>query len=554
MLPLTRRGFGQGLVLGASLLFLVISGTTGGEQPPACAGHQKSEAQTTPTPGNRSDPGGWWASADDVVAAPTGPRATAAPTGRTARVAPARRSRIRDFFVGRTRWTQQPPATAPIAAGSATSADQPGAPAAIAEIGTPGAPETSVVEPPPPGAQAPGVVPTLPAAPTPLTLNQALGLADSPTRVYGWLDNSFTGNANGMPRNRENFGVYPNHLANQWMGNQYYLTIENPLNTTDTVNFGFRFDMLFGNDWEFTKDYGLFDHAFPNNHFAGLDLPQIYGEVHLPILTPLGLDIRAGRFYSLTGFESPQAIARPLLSVPYSMNYTPFTFFGGYANLHVHRRLNLFSGTIDGFDRWPNEPYKWGYMGGMTWTSRNEKLNIVIGGASAYDQLPIFPPANATNLPVGVPGPGFLPGRPNPFYNKSMRGYLVAVATYKWTSKLTQAVETDDVWDPQILGFGGHPYRPTEASYHGFVNWFLYQLTPKLTAVWRSEIFWDPYGLATGNADNYHEMTVGLVYKPREDIWIRPEARYDWAEFTHPYSDGTRNSQLTLAFDVIFLF
>ena len=53
-------------------------------------------------------------------------------------------------------------------------------------------------------------------------------------------------------------------------------TIENPLDSIDTVNFGFRFDMLFGNDWQFTKDYGLFDHAFPNNHFAGLDLPQIY--------------------------------------------------------------------------------------------------------------------------------------------------------------------------------------------------------------------------------------------------------------------------------------
>ena len=196
------------------------------------------------------------------------------------------------------------------------------------------------------------------------------------------------------------------------MGNQYYLTIENPLNSIDTVNFGFRFDMLFGNDWQFTKDYGLFDRAWPDQLLRRVwTCRRSTREVHLPILTPRGLDIRAGRFYSLTGFESPQAIARPLLSVPYSMNYTPFTFFGAYANLHVHERLNLFSGTIDGFDRWPNEPYKWGYIGGMNWTSRDQKLNLVIGGAAAYDQLPIFPPANAPYLPVGVPGPG-LPARP----------------------------------------------------------------------------------------------------------------------------------------------
>jgi Putative beta-barrel porin-2, OmpL-like. bbp2 len=45
-----------------------------------------------------------------------------------------------------------------------------------------------------------------------------------------------------------------------------------------------------------------------------------------------------------------------------------------------------------------------------------------------------------------------------------------------------------------------------------------------------------------------------LLYKPKDHIWIRPEVRYDWAQFTHPFNDGTRNSQLTMGFDVIFLF
>ncbi len=467
------------------------------------------------------------------------------------------RWRIRDFFVRRARRDQQPPQTT----GTSTSTAGAGAPAPISQPGTPGAPEAAgIVLPAPVGAAAPAPLPTAPPAPTPLLLNNWLHLQDSPVRVFGWIENSFTGNANGIPGNLQNFGVYPNRLADQWMGNQYYLVLENPLESVDTVNFGFRFDMLFGNDWQFTKDYGLFDRAFTNNQFAGLDLPQIYAEVHLPILTPRGLDIRAGRFYSLTGFESPQAIARPLLSVPYSMNFTPFTFFGAYALLHVHDRLNVFSGTIDGFDRWPNEPYKWGYIGGMSWTSRDSKMNLVIGGADADDQLPKFPPANSPYLPVGVPS-NFLPGRVNPFYDRSARGYIVGVLTYKWTSRLTQAVETDHVFDPQILGYGRDPYVPHSAAYHGLVNWFLYQITTnpdpnalKVTGVWRSEIFWDPYGLATGNADTYHEITLGLNIQPKPWLWVRPEIRYDWAQFTHPYNDGTRNSQLTMGFDVIFLF
>jgi hypothetical protein len=114
----------------------------------------------------------------------------------------------------------------------------------------------------------------------------------------------------------------------------------------------------------------------------------------------------------------------------------------------------VWSGTIDGFDRLPNEPYKWGYIGRMSWTSRNQKMNFIIDGADAYDQPPTYPPPSAQDLPVGVPGSGFLPRRPNPFYNKSRRGYLLDLLTCKWTDKLTQALEVDTVWEPQTLATG----------------------------------------------------------------------------------------------------
>src|SRR5271157_4933702 len=44
---------------------------------------------------------------------------------------------------------------------------------------------------------------------------------DAGWRIFGWIENSFTGNANGRG-NGLNFGVNPNFKANQWMGNQYY--------------------------------------------------------------------------------------------------------------------------------------------------------------------------------------------------------------------------------------------------------------------------------------------------------------------------------------------
>jgi hypothetical protein len=71
-----------------------------------------------------------------------------------------------------------------------------------------------------------------------------------------------------------------------------------------------------------------------------------------------------------------------------------------------------------------------------------------------------------------------------------------------------------------------------------------------LTGVWRFEVFRD----ATGVADTFFESTLGLILKPCDWLWIRPEARYDWASSGHPFNDGTRSSQLTLATDVIVLF
>ena len=74
---------------------------------------------------------------------------------------------------------------------------------------------------------------------------------DSPTKVYGWIQNSYTGNTNGRPKNDLNFGVNPNNLANTWMGNQYYIILERLARQDDSINFGFRIDTLFGNDAQF---------------------------------------------------------------------------------------------------------------------------------------------------------------------------------------------------------------------------------------------------------------------------------------------------------------
>ncbi len=385
-------------------------------------------------------------------------------------------------------------------------------------------------------------------------LARFLGIQDAPVKVYGWIQNSFTGNANGRPSNGINFGVFPDHIADRWQGNQYYLVLEKTLAQTDVVNFGGRFDTLFGNDWEFSKSYGLFDRAFKPNSFAGVDLPQMFAEVHLPILTKNGFDIRGGRFYSPAGFENVQAIKRPLLSVPYCFNFTPFTLFGVLTTLHVNERINIYNGAVNGWDRWIDQNYRYSYVGGINYNSRDLKTSLTSVVITGPDQLPRFAPANSPFLPTGVITNAALQGKVNPYYAGNWRTYLSTVVTHNYNARLTEAAEVFFVHETNVAGLGPNGSVAKESAWYGGCHWFLYQFTDKVLGVWRSEIFRDNNGAATGSADNYYEVTLGAVYKPKPWLWIRPEARYDWAQYHHPFNDGTRNSQLTLAFDIIFQF
>ncbi|MDR3632297.1 MAG: outer membrane beta-barrel protein [Isosphaeraceae bacterium] len=421
-----------------------------------------------------------------------------------------------------------------------------------ADAGSPGTGERSQ---PPSAEVAPTETEGVAAAADTNWLARFLGIEDSPVKVYGWIQNSYTGNTNGTPRNDSNFSVFPNRLANRWQGNQYYVIFERPFATSDKLDLGFRVDTLFGNDWQFTKDWGLFDRAFKPNSFAGVDLPQLYVEAHLPVLTAGGLDLRLGRYYTPSGFESVQAVKRPLLSVPYMFNYSPFTYLGLQSILHVNPQLSVCNALVNGNDRWLDERYHVNYHGGYSWTSKDATTTWASYVLVGPDQLPTFPAMNQPFLPLGVEqSPAAWAGRNNPLYAHHPRTYFDTVVTHKWTKKLTQASEAFFIIDTKVPLSNGTVAN--EASWYGYANWFLYTFDPdeKFTGVWRSEVFEDTKGTATGVAGTYYEMTLGLIYKPKPWLWIRPEARYDWNHFAKPFSDGTRGSQFLLAFDVIVQF
>jgi len=383
-------------------------------------------------------------------------------------------------------------------------------------------------------------------------LNRALGLEDSPVKVFGWIEGSYTANP-GQPKNGVNFGVFPNNHSNSWMFNQIYFVVEKTVEKSDEINFGFRVDNMLGTDWQVGHDLGLFNRSFRPNGF-GYDFPQLYGEVHLPIPGSDGIDIKGGRFYALPGYEDLAAPGRPLLSTAYMFSFAqPITHIGVMSTWHATDQINVYNGVVNGWDRWIDVHNRWGYAGAVAWDSKDESTNVTATLNFGPNQPNHFLSRDSGVIPIAVTQPPFLAGRLNPAARDSDATLFTLVLSHDWTKAWHTIAETNLGFENNVpgAGFGG---TTQNASWYGLAGWLLYDFIDTLTGVARAEVFRDNNGILTGFSDNFYETTLGLIYKPKPWLWARPEIRYDWSQFTHPYDAGTAKNQLTFGFDLLFLF
>ena len=261
------------------------------------------------------------------------------------------------------------------------------------------------------------------------------------------------------------------------------------------------------------------------------------------------------------------ATGRPLLSVPYMFNYgQPFTHIGVLVDLAPHRpdqHLQRCGQRLG--PRHHREPTSTTTSAASPGPPRTRKANIAISTIAGPQEYPRFLPTQHL-YPAdrrARDAPAVLRPRQPVLRRQRPLDHVTTVLTYKWTDKFTQVIETDQSFEKNVPFSAPitarNPLGRHNAEWYSFGNWFLWQFWKKddrdiMTAVWRSEVFRDNNGVRTGFADNFYEMTLGFIIKPKPYIWIRPEVRYDWAQFTHPYTDGTRNSQFTIGVDAILLF
>ena len=139
-------------------------------------------------------------------------------------------------------------------------------------------------------------------------------------------------------------------------------------------------------------------------------------------------------------------------------------------------------------------------------------------------------------------------------------GFLLACGMLTWFCCEYLIFERIHLWTYDFiaervgfkLGFGCLAFYP---YFYAVALWFTADLPNPRLPVWLTVLFGVLFlaGWVLTRGANMQKFFFKTA-PSRRFLWIRPEARYDFANGARPYNDGTRTSQLTLGFDIILLF
>jgi hypothetical protein len=377
-------------------------------------------------------------------------------------------------------------------------------------------------------------------------------------KVAGWLAQGFTWNPDS-PSNRFNFPMTFNDRSNEYQLNQFYLYAEKAANTEGCCwDFGGRIDVLVGSDYYFTTSTGWETNPdgsqdwnsedgprfqFGSAKLFGIAAPQMYAQVYAPIGT--GWDIKLGHFYTPMGYETVTSTGNFFYSHAFTHQYfEPFTHWGVYGTTPISDSVKLGLGATAGWDTLDDSSDKLSAMGTVTWTSCDQNTSVFYG------------------ITIGEE-PGIL--------KENGRIYQSLYVTRKMCNLLS-VTGTDLLW--QNDGSFSNSGAVDDAECYSVYQYLIYEINKCLSAGIRGEIAQDddnlrivPIGAGPAalglpgpfaEESTYTSLTVGLNWKPFENVRVRPELRWDWTDFNlgplSSFDDASDNNQFTASFDVILTF
>ncbi len=303
--------------------------------------------------------------------------------------------------------------------------------------------------------------------------------------VGGWVQMGYYTGQNGL------FNQFDNRFNFQ----QNWLYVEKVADGSCGVDFGGRFDIMYGSDAQFTQAFGnddaVWDWDNGNNIHNGYGwaLPQAYGEVAYG-----DWSVKAGHFYTLLGYEVVTAPDNFFYSHAFTMfNSEAFTHTGVLATHAMTENVTNYYGWTLGWD---------------TAFDQNAGGSNFLGGSSVALSDNTSLTYITTFGDLGWIGTG---------YSHS----LVFDHTFGCEGEWNYVAQSDYVDATAYNPYGIAGAGSTEA--YGINQYLIYNMTDTVGVGTRVE-WW-----RAGGSDSY-SATFGANIKPMDRLIVRPEVRYYFAD------------------------
>jgi len=367
-------------------------------------------------------------------------------------------------------------------------------------------------------------------------------------KFSAWIDAGITANPS-TPDDNQNFGRFFDDRANEPVVNQITLNLERVLAPqAGELDWGFKLQLLFGTDARYIHSLGLFDHTMGSSIYQP-DIPEAYLNLHFPLFTTGGLDLKLGKFATPVGYETIDPRSNPFYSHTYIFNFgVPFNHTGALFTLHASSSLDL----LGGIDRGVNTSFddnndSAGFLAGFGLNLRDGK--VLLNGATHI-------------------------GPETPDNNRDLRYLSDIYLTWKITDKLSSVTELNYARDDGA-----------DADGYGGAQYLTYAINDKVSVKARAEVWRDGQGFFVasfadphdpmrslegeavidprtvgGGRTTYGAITVGLdlkpgVAKPFQSLTLRPELRVDHSlNGSHPFNDSRDETSFTAGLDALLAF
>jgi hypothetical protein len=338
-------------------------------------------------------------------------------------------------------------------------------------------------------------------------------------KVGGWSNIGYhtarNAGAGALVGSPANFNNYDGRVQLQ----QQWLYAEKVADGSNGLGLGGRMDYIYGTDGPDTQAFGIpnnhWDNPWDNGFAYGHAIPQLYGEVAMG-----DLSIKAGKFFTIIGNEVVQATGNFFYSRQFTFyNSEPFTHTGALTTYNLDDNTQLFNGYVQGWDSGFQDNGD-AYLGGF-------KRTLASGGTFIY----------TTALGRFSDNPAL----------REMGQVQSVVFTTSLTEKLTYITQTDYLFTNDEAGTG---VRNT----FGNINYLIYALNDCWSVGQRFE--WYNYSSDLNNVRNadIYNHTVGLNWRPMENLVFRPEVRWVWDPEQTGVNEGNASSLAIFGTDMTFSY